>query len=158
MATLINTVFIFIISTVLISCNLDKEESIQDDSIEKQILGNTTTLISTQNGCIIKYASKKIDLKLPTPCRFALSPNLEDVKLESFQSGDLSTKVFIVIGGTVEKDPNTPVTLREDCGHTWKGILLSQGDASISPRVATGIACAKVGIDRVEYELFFKHH
>jgi hypothetical protein len=141
-----------------LTLSLKGETSEQLQKIMEQVEVNKINLQLTSMGssCVLRYnldgQKQFLSLFLTPPCHFILDHNGQ-VRRESYNLPEEVT-VIIILGDKPPADPLTPVSMRNDCGSKWKGVLISKNGVQISPRVGEGLACAGVGLDSKEYWLF----
>lgn len=136
----------------------DSGKSPPQSNEQASLNGLALTLDVDHGRCRLVYGeadqARPILLALSPPCRFAHGGGTE-IRTEQYASNGDTATVLIVIGGAVERDPMTPVTLRTDCGNRWQAVLIGDGTAVPTSRIGAGVACAGVGLDEKEYRMFY---
>jgi len=160
-------VLLMAVATLFISgCRADAEhDRVQENSqqvyqTEKtaKIDGVSLSIVEKNSECFVQYegelGSGTLPLAVPPPCHFILDYK-NDVRYESYGTADIKT-VVIVLGGKIQPDALTPISSRNDCGNRWQGIVISKTRIYLSDRIGKGIACAGVGLDEKEFQMFLK--
>lgn len=159
---------IMAVATLFISgCRADTEHDKGQKKSQQQVYriekttkidGVSLSIVENNSKCFVRYegalGSGMLPLAVPPPCHFILDYK-NNVRYESYGTVDKKT-IAIVLGGKIKRDVLTPISGRNDCGNCWQGIVISKTRIYLSDRIGKGTACAGVGLDEKEFQMFLE--
>ena len=116
---------------------------------ENEIAGVKISLDSEK--CSLKLDDKTLNIEMQPKCYFVKNSATESIGIKYYD--DIKSHVLLIVGTSVPKDPDYPLTLiRSDCGSQLQALIIKNGKAQLSSKTFSNtLTCAGVGVDEKEY-------
>ncbi|HEB94167.1 MAG TPA: hypothetical protein ENI94_12030 [Gammaproteobacteria bacterium] len=119
-------------------------------AIEKYEISDLKISLDTEK-CSLKVDGRALNIEMQSKCYFVKDSGTGIVGVKYYS--DIESHVLLIVGNSVSKDPDYPLTLtRNDCGSKLRALVIKNKTAMLSVKIFSNtLTCAGIGVDEKEY-------